>query len=304
MGSKNHDTLVYRLAQILVKLNQGERLIPRQLAEEFGVDLRTIQRDLNIRFAYLPLQKTEGQYHLDPVYLGKLTTGNIQRFAAMAGISGLFPSLGKEFLAEIFDDRVQAALLVKGHSYEDLTGKESLFKDIELAIANRRHMDVDFIKNDDIKTYKALSPYKLINKSGIWYLAAIDNSKLKTFSFAKIKHINLLGTKFIWDKSIDELLKNNDDIWMSETTYKVVLKINSEIAHYFKRRKLIANQILESELPDGSLIISAEFGHKNQILPIVRYWIPHIEIISPVDLALELKASIKKYLISTLPIEN
>jgi hypothetical protein len=52
MTTGNHDTLVYRLAQILVKLNQGEKLDPVTLADEFGVNLRTIQRDLNVRFAY------------------------------------------------------------------------------------------------------------------------------------------------------------------------------------------------------------------------------------------------------------
>ena len=57
MAAGSHDTLVYRLAQMLVKLNQGERLDPQALADEFGVNLRTIQRDLNERFAYLPLEK-------------------------------------------------------------------------------------------------------------------------------------------------------------------------------------------------------------------------------------------------------
>ena len=64
---------MYRLAQMLVKLNQGERLDPQALAEEFGVNLRTIQRDLNERFAYLPLEKIDGRYHLDPAFLGKLS---------------------------------------------------------------------------------------------------------------------------------------------------------------------------------------------------------------------------------------
>lgn len=52
----SHDTLVRRLSEMLFKLNQGERLDPAALAEEFGVNIRTIQRDLNERFAYLPLE--------------------------------------------------------------------------------------------------------------------------------------------------------------------------------------------------------------------------------------------------------
>ncbi len=72
MSNNHHDTLVYRLAQMLIKLNQGEKLEPQALAEEFGVNLRTIQRDLNERFAYLPLEKTDGYYHLNTAFLGKI----------------------------------------------------------------------------------------------------------------------------------------------------------------------------------------------------------------------------------------
>ena len=54
MSAGTHETLVHRLAQMLIRLNQGEKLDPAQLADEFGVNLRTIQRDLNERFSYLP----------------------------------------------------------------------------------------------------------------------------------------------------------------------------------------------------------------------------------------------------------
>ena len=57
---RKHDTLVYRLSEVLTKLNQGEALDPQALADEFGVNLRTIQRDLNVRFAGLPLIKANG----------------------------------------------------------------------------------------------------------------------------------------------------------------------------------------------------------------------------------------------------
>lgn len=55
-ATHDHDTLVARLAQILIRLNQGEALDPKALAEEFQVHPRTIQRDLNERFAYLLLK--------------------------------------------------------------------------------------------------------------------------------------------------------------------------------------------------------------------------------------------------------
>ena len=64
-----HDTLAYRLSAVLTKLNQGESLDPKELADEFGVNLRTIQRDLNVRFAGLPLIKANGRYKMDEAHL-------------------------------------------------------------------------------------------------------------------------------------------------------------------------------------------------------------------------------------------
>jgi predicted DNA-binding transcriptional regulator YafY len=296
MSLGHHDTLVYRLAQMLVKLNQGEKLDPQDLASEFGVALRTIQRDLNERFAYLPLVKIDGRYHLDPVFLGKLSTRDIERFASLAGVRGLFPSLSDDFLRDIFDTRIQSALLVKGHNYEDLTNRKAEFQQLEQAIVARRHVAFDYRKEEELKHYEQVAPYKLVNHKGIWYLAGRDADRLKTFAFGKIEHLRLLETQFPPDPGLDKTLTEEDGIWLGEEKREIVLKIAAEVAGYFKRRKLIVNQVIEKELEDGGLIISAKVGHLNQVLPIVRYWIPHIRIISPEGLQDELEADLTAYL--------
>jgi len=292
----NHDTLVYRLAQILVKLNQGGKLDPLALAAEFGVNLRTIQRDLNVRFAYLPLQKTDGRYHLDPAYLGKLSTRDIERFASLAGVRGLFPTLSDDFLGDIFDSRMQSAFLVKGHNYEDLAGKQDVFRQLEQAIVARFHISFDYVKEEGGKHYSTVAPFKLINDKGIWYLVARDSDKLKTFAFARIERVSQLDTRYAYEPDIDRMLKEEDGIWLGEQKKEIVLKISRGIAGYFKRRKLIANQVIEKELEDGGLIVSAKVGHVNQVLPIVRYWIPHIRVISPEGLQAEMEQELRGYL--------
>lgn len=295
MTAASHDTLVRRLALILVKLNQGEKLDPRQLALDFNVNLRTIQRDINERFSYLPLEKTRGQYHLDPALLGKLTLKDIDRFASLAGVKGLFPGLSENFLREIFDLRIQSALLVKGHHYEDLRGKEQAFKQLEQAIIGRQKVGFDYPNADRFKDY-AVEPYKLINNKGVWYLAARHNGKLKTFSFSKIEQLALSDDTFTHDHKLDNSLAKDDGIWLSEDSIEIVLKVDKVVAAYFKRRKLIANQVIEKELPDGSLIVSTKVGHQNQVLPIVRYWIPNIQIISPEGLQQEFEGTLHDYL--------
>lgn len=295
-SSASHETIVYRLSQILIRLNQGEKLDPQQLCEDFHVTLRTIQRDLKERFAYLPLERTGKRYHLDPIYLGKLNTRDIERFASLAGMRGLFPSLSADFLRDIFDARIQTALLVKGHSYEDLAGKAELFRSIEQAIVARHKISFYYPSQGELKRYADIEPYKLINNKGIWYLAARHGEKLKTFSFTKLDRVEILSdSHFELDATIDKTLQEEDGVWLGEKK-EIVLKISHEVADYFKRRKLIANQIIEKELEDGGLIISAKVGHLNQVIPIVRYWIPHIRIISPEGLQAEMEGEITKYL--------
>lgn len=296
MSKGTHDTLVYRLSQMLVKLNQGEKLSPHDLADEFGVNIRTVQRDLNVRFAYLPLQKVEGYYLLDPLYLGKLSIQDIERFASLAGVQKLFPSLSNDFLREIFDSSTQSALLVKGHNYENLVGKESLFHELEQSILSKQRINFDYQKDEVTKQYKSVEPYKLVNNKGIWYLVCRDSGKLKTFSFSKIKALIRLDIYFEYDSSVDALLSEDDSVWLGEEVKEVVLKVSKAAADYFKRRKLIANQVIEKELEDGSLIISTKVANHNQIIPIIRYWIPHLRIISPDQLQEELEQSLRDYL--------
>jgi predicted DNA-binding transcriptional regulator YafY len=189
-----------------------------------------------------------------------------------------------EFLRDIFDARVEPALLVKGHNYEDLRGKERAFKDIERAIVACRRVRFAYPGNGGSKTYE-VDPHKLVNLKGVWYLAARHDGRLKTFSFSKLDLPLVTDAVFEPDAKLLEQLQTDDGIWTSDKPIEVVLTVDVQAAPYFRRRKLIANQVIDKELADGGLIVSAKVGHANQVLPIVRYWIPHLRIVAPKDLA-------------------
>ncbi|MBK9246100.1 MAG: WYL domain-containing protein [Burkholderiales bacterium] len=291
----SHDTLVRRLAMMLVKLNQGASLEPRELADEFGVNLRTIQRDLNERFGYLPLEKHGGKYRMSAAFLGRLTLKDVERFAALAGVGGLFPSLSTEFLRDLFDSRIESSLLVKGHYYEDLSGREAVFKLLEQAIAARRCVRFTYPGVNGTKSVHA-QPHRLVNIKGIWYLAAKQDGQLKTYSFARMNDVQLAAERFERDAALLRRIEIDDGAWMSDTPIEVVLVVSKDAAPFFQRRKLIANQVIEKQLEDGGLIVATKVGHLNQVLPLVRYWIPHIRIISPDGLQRQLESDLADYL--------
>ena len=295
-ASAYHDKLAYRLTQILIKLNQGDKLDPQALAAEFTVHVRTIQRDLKERFAFLPLERTGDRYFLNVSYLGKLNLRDLGHFAGLAGVRGLFPSLSDDFLRDIFDSRLQSALLVRGHRYETLDGREDDFRRLEQAILTHRRIGFTYQKSEGAKAYAGVQPYRLVNQDGVWYLAARDGPKLKAYTFSKIDGLQVSSETFAPDPAVNATLAQEDSIWLSENKIEVVLKVAREAAGYFRRRKLIASQVIEKELEDGGLIVSCKVAHPNQILPIVRYWLPSIRIISPEGYQAALEADLKAYL--------
>lgn len=294
MKKNEHDLLARRLASILTELNKGERLDPNELAKEFNVSRRTISRDLDERFAYLPLEKSEGKYSLDPAYLGKLSFNDIERFAQLAGINGLFPALNSEFFKELFDNRLRETFDIHAGSYEDLRSRLDDFRSLQKAITQKQWISFTYQKNEGEKKVR-VCPYRLVNNSGIWYLAATDDGQPKSYSFAKISRISVLDEHFAIDPAIDKLLNEEDSIWLNEKKTEVVLTILPPAAQYFRRRKLISQQVIEKELEDGGLIVSGKFAHQNQIFPIIQYWIPYIRIVSPGSWQEALNAKIKGY---------
>ena len=73
----SHDKIATRLVCILVKLNNGESFTVEELAEEFNISVRTIQRDLNERLIYLPIIKENNHYSMESYALGKLNFEDI-----------------------------------------------------------------------------------------------------------------------------------------------------------------------------------------------------------------------------------
>lgn len=289
-----HDTLVYRLSQLLMKLNRGEQLHVHALATEFGVNHRTIQRDLNERLGELPLVRQGSSYAMDPAHLDKYQLRDLQRFARTAGVDRLFPDLlGQLRCAPC------SAVHVRGHEYESLTGLEDAFAQLRRAILERTKVNFSYLKpGGEIRRFEAVDPYRLVNQNGIWYLLARRGDDLKTFAFTRMREIFCSAEKFTHDPVVDQEIDSNDSIWFGGQKTRVLVQVGADVAHFFERRKLLPGQTISRKKPDGSLLLVAWANHKEQVLPVVRYWVPHLRILEPVGWQEALETSMQRYLTS------
>lgn len=298
--SKEHEKIANRLTAILQKLNQSERLKIDELMAEFGVSKRTIQRDINERFAFLPIEFNDNAYTLSPSYLGKFNLEDINRFAIFASIRELFGRIDQNFFQKYLNDSIE----VKGFDYEPLGVKQKEFNIINQAIQDQKRLTFSYQrvkdKEQDRRSNFDVEPYKLVNKNGIWYLIALHDSKIKVFSVTRISSANCNADEFTPDKAILSRIENGDGIYFEGVIEEIVLKISAEVAVYFTRRAILPNQTTIKELLDGTLIVMCQKVHEQEILPLVRYWIPHVEIINPPSMKIKLMSQLQQYMDSPI----
>lgn len=290
-----HERLADRLANILTKLNMGYQLSIKELASEFGVSTRTISRDFDRLNTYLPLlQDNETKrYYLESNYLGKIAPKDIRNFAQLSGIGHLYPSLDMSFLRELLDSRSHQIYSAKGYSFEDASQFKELFKVLGKAIQEQRQ--IGFLYKGESRL---VQPYRLIHHHGSWYLAAVRKDQLRTY---RISHIQLMHAtheypQFIPDQDIVKVVEDDDSIWFGQDKQEIILSIDSQVAFYFKQRSILPEQQIVRELGDGGLLVSSKINHDMQLLPLIRFWIPHLKIVNPERLQDEMEKGLKEYL--------
>lgn len=290
----DRDKILARLSSILGKLNVGESVSVSELAEEYGVSTKTIERDMKA-FSFLPIRSDKkGCYSLEPYALEKLSYDDIKNFAALSGVKHLFPSLSDDFIADILNTKIRSAYSIKPPTHEDLSDKSEEFTSITTAILE--NIPIRCIYKDKPRL---LNPYKLVNQHGIWYLVADDEGALKNFSFSKITNIQIMDKERFEPKAdFLETLKNPNSNWFSQTMFDVTLEISPEVSEYFLKRKILPNQTVLKHTA-SELIIKTKISYEEEILRIVQYWLPHIKIISPEHLQEKLVQNLQEYLKKT-----
>ena len=290
--SKN-EKVSYRLAEILTRLNSGEKLTVKGLAQDYETHPRTIFRDFNERLAFLPFEIEGDSYFLPASYLGKLNYQDIKNFAQISGIGSLYPKLDKSFLREILDSRANAVYSAKGYFFEDA----SLFSDSLSALkeAIRERRQIEFLYKNEPRVVK---PYRIVHHHGCWYLAAVAQGALRAYRLSRISHLKSLHVLavFEFDEAILKQLENEESIWFGQEKQEIILSVHGDVALHFKQRQLLPEQQVIKALDDGGLLISSRITHFTQILPLVRYCIPHLKIVNPESLQQQLEGELKRYL--------
>ncbi|WP_457743245.1 helix-turn-helix transcriptional regulator [Sulfurimonas sp.] len=299
----DYDKILTRLVSILSRLNDGEALSVTELAREFNVSERTIQRDFNERLVSFPIYQEKKKWKMQDGYKieksksleDEIILDILEKITE--GIGGSFSAKAQALLSKI--KNVDFNPIYAKLNIEDISEKLAAIQILEQAIKEKREIECIY-DNERIKPYKTtLQPLKIANYEGFWYLITKKDDELRKYYLKNISQPILLDKHFEVESEIEELLQNSLSIWFSKNTepFEVKLYADANATKYFKRRPL-PTQTVESLNNDGTMEFRVKITHEMEILPIVKYWIPHLRIIEPQWIQDIIDDDLKEYLSS------
>jgi len=300
----DYDKTLTRLNTIIARLNDGEALSVHELAKEFNVSSRTIQRDFNERLVSLyPIYQEKKLWKMQDGYKIEKSTSIedaivldiLERLTD--GLGSRFSTKAKHLLSKIKNDDYNP--IYAKLNMEDISSKFSDIAILEDAIKEKKELLCLYDFNDYKKELE-LKPLKVVVFEGFWYLVALDarNDKLKKYHLKSISKIKKTANNFQTTKELEELLQNAINIWFENDVepFEVVLWLDELASKILKRKPISNSQRIIKEYKDGSCDVSLKITHKNEIKSIIKYWIPHIGVISPLSLKENILQDINKFM--------
>lgn len=213
-----------------------------ELAEQFGVSVRTIYRDIEILSVNgVPIYTHQGKgggisimegYTIDKTLLSdeeqKQVLLALQSIKA-AGHINVENSLNK--LRNVFKKDSANWIEIDFSGWEQSDEEKKIFELVRDGILHSTALAFSYYSNTGIKTERIVEPHKLIYKGYSWYLYGFCRLR-KDFRFFKLRRIENLSVsdkKHFQNNTPAPSLKVSDSN-NSEEKHKVILKIDASLA--------------------------------------------------------------------------
>jgi len=210
-------------------------------------------------------------------------------------IGGNFATTSKKLLSKIKNNNFNP--IYTKLNIEDISDKFSEIQIIENAIKNKIELECSY-KNDREGVFKAtIQPLKIVNYEGFWYLVAFRDGNVEKYYLKTLSNIKVTTQIFTTNEEIEEILENSLNIWFKADVEPFEVKIYADkIATKYFRRRTLPTQVIETLRQDGTMEFVIKITDEMEIIPIVKYWLPHLRVIEPLWISEIIHEDLENYL--------
>lgn len=313
-----------RVLELLKRFNDGKTVGIEALQNDtmwFGKSEKTIRRDLDVIKEYFPdsFELIRGGKGEKGTYkaITKDVFNNFMDKDTLALMVQTFNIAQRNNVLEdlnISDDdkRIIDAKIKKSkecyefitNPYETKKGDVKLLKEIERAIDWKRYTTITQREGSGSKEYE-IKPYKIVFMNENFYLACENVSGEYPFSIFRLTNIfkiSLHTKTFHINPDIESFIKNMQTPFSKYTPefrkhlIDVVVEVSNIKARFFKAKNFLPSQKTIEEKDDGSLILSFRVTQEMEMDELVKKWIPHMKIVTPLSLKQKIEDDLTRYL--------
>ncbi len=287
---------------ILERLGNGETLSITELAREWSILTKTLQRDFQklMEGNYGIIRADDGKRFV----LAKKQQTSKDADTAIKMLDSLSADIGGEFYT-----KAQATLNKLQHhiespfytriDVENISTKLHLIEDLEEAISRQKMIAFSYktLKEPDkIKTYGNVKPYKIIIFDGFWYLLAQYHDHYIKFYLKEIRNIKITGQTFEQNNKLLDRMNKALGFWFDPTAepFEVTLLLDQDVIVYFKRNPINGQRMKIN--PDGTAELTVTATDKREIFDILKKWLPQVRVIEPEGLQEKFEGKLRAYL--------
>ncbi|WP_300221618.1 WYL domain-containing protein [uncultured Helicobacter sp.] len=280
----NHS--LQRLIQIIQRLYRGEKLKISQLAKEFNVSTKTIQRDLKERLKSSLLIKDGHNFYLSPK-----ARENSDDFI-LDFLFNLAPHYGDEFsyrLTHILSkyQAIKNDNLFLSLQTPSITQKLQEIQAIQMALSKQTYIKLHYKS----ALLSHIIPIKIQAINGVWYLFALQEERKLFLSLSQITEVKAERKRFTLS---EEAYKRFESEFFDTPKILVSLFVYPQIAQEFQLKKFATHQKIIQD-KEGSLIIEFLSNNLEGIEQEILKHIPNVAVLEPQELKDSIESKIKLY---------
>jgi len=303
-NTPNIKAMVRRI-QIIQRIELGEVMTTKSLGIDFSVTQRVIQEDIKNVLRHFGITTNDNHELIlnAPIPYKKTSLYEEERQTLALGLSQVedidqeYSDRVKRIAKKTYVENVETPFFIKAETFEPFHNKRELVKDLKRAIKNHLKIEI-FFEGKSIELF----PYKIASFEGIWYLLAdgIEDDSIRNYMISHVEDYFITNERFEPITNLEEILETMESEWFVEgTSFEVIVKVYPEIAEYFNLKKHLDSQELLETYPDGSLKISFDVSHDEDIDNLIKSWLPHIEVLSPLRFRERIRNELIQYLEKT-----
>lgn len=295
---------VNRLFEIIYILLEKENVTAKELAEHFGVSVRTIYRDIDVLSrSNIPIYTNQGKGGginlLDNFVLDKSLISEDEQnqiLFALQSFEKLNVNNEKMLLDKmsiLFNKATRNWIEIDFSSWGTDSTQNERFNKIKEAILNKKVVEITYFNSYGEENIRQVEPLQIWFKDKSWYIKAFCRLKqdYRIFKIAIIRDIKILDEHFERELPVEKEEK---------TKFKVIslkLEISKEMAYRvydeFEKENISKNE-------NGDFIVNVEYPENEWVYGYILSFGEYVKVLSPEYakdiIKKRLEKTIKKYL--------